>query len=66
MSAKQYCRYFNNPCLKIPRMTEYRLRKKERIERLAKDYVIITNKNTESILTHSIDQEIDASTTNNG
>ncbi len=66
MSGKQYCRYYNDPSYKIPRRTEYRLKKKERIERLAREYVILTNKNTERILVHSNSQEVEHSSINRG
>ncbi len=51
MSKRLYCSYYNDPKAKRPSRTAFRLKKKERIERLAKDYAIITNKNSEPILT---------------
>ena len=49
MTKTRYCNYYTNPNAKIPRKTKWRLKNKERIERLAKDYVILTNKGSEAI-----------------
>ena len=50
-----YCSYYQDDNdTKRPRTTEYRLKEKERIERLAKDYVIVSKASSEQILTEQI------------